>query len=445
MSFKFHVIFRCLLILLGSLVLSWVLLNRDWFFTPLVLIIIISGLVANLIYYVEKTSRNLAQFLLNVKQGGFTHSFKSGQEGQNKLNKVFNDVIEEFHRVSMERESHYLYLQTLNENLGVALISYDEEGKIDLLNPAAKNLLKRPILRHIDELKEIDDGFLSLVKSLQSGDRKVLKTIIDNQLIQLSIQCKLFKVQDKTFTLLLIQNINEELEQKEVEAWQRLVSVLTHEIMNSVTPIASLSDAFNKLLEKKKSFNNFSEEETQDLSDSLKTIERRSKGLMKFVNAYKDFAKNPDLNITQFELDELLQRIIKLFQPDLESAHIEIKYQKAEEGSTIAADYDLMEHVIINLIKNAIEALREKENAVLSIQLEKTNRQITLKIIDNGPGIAVEDMDKVFIPFYTTKKAGSGVGLSLARKIIKLHDGNLLVKSVPNQYTCFTIELDALK
>ncbi|MEQ8476879.1 ATP-binding protein [Fulvivirga sp.] len=445
MSFKFHVIFRCLLILLVSLVLSWVLINRDWFFTPLVLIIIISGLVANLIYYVEKTSRNLAQFLLNVKQGGFTHSFKSGQEGQNKLNKVFNDVIEEFHRVSMERESHYLYLQTLNENLGVALLSYDQDGKIDLLNPAAKNLLKRPILRHIDELKEIDHGLLQLVKSLQSGDRKVLKAIIDNQLIQLSIQCKLFKVQDKTFTLLLIQNINEELEQKEVEAWQRLVSVLTHEIMNSVTPIASLSDAFNKLLEKKKSFNNFSEEETQDLSDSLKTIERRSKGLMKFVNAYKDFAKNPDLNITQFELDELLQRIIKLFQPDLESAHIEIKYQKAEESSTIAADYDLMEHVIINLIKNAIEALREKENAVLSIQLVKTNRQITLKIIDNGPGIASDDMDKVFIPFYTTKKAGSGVGLSLARKIIKLHDGNLLVKSIPNQYTCFTIELEALK
>ncbi|MEQ8576108.1 MAG: hypothetical protein RIB63_18725, partial [Fulvivirga sp.] len=322
MSFKFHVIFRCLLILLASLVLSWVLLNRDWFFTPLVLIIIISGLVANLIYYVEKTSRNLAQFLLNVKQGGFTHSFKNDQEGQNKLNKVFNDVIEEFHRVSMERESHYLYLQTLNENLGVALISYDQEGKIDLLNPAAKNLLKRPILRHIDELKEIDDGLLALVRSLQSGDRKVLKTIIDNQLIQLSIQCKLFKVQDKTFTLLLIQNINEELEQKEVEAWQRLVSVLTHEIMNSVTPIASLSDAFNKLLERKKSFDNFSEEETQDLSDSLKTIERRSKGLMKFVNAYKDFAKNPDLNITQFELDELLQRIIKLFQPDIESAQI---------------------------------------------------------------------------------------------------------------------------
>ncbi|MTI41992.1 sensor histidine kinase [Fulvivirga lutimaris] len=445
MSFKFHVIFRCLLILLASLVLSWVLLNRDWFFTPLVLVLILSGLVANLIYYVEKTSRNLAQFLLNVKQGGFTHSFKNDQEGHNKLNKVFNDVIEEFHRVSMERESHYLYLQTLNENLGVALISYDEEGKIDLLNPAAKNLLKRPILRHIDELKEIDDGLLSMVKSLQSGDRKVLKTIIDNQLIQLSIQCKLFKVQDKTFTLLLIQNINEELEQKEVEAWQRLVSVLTHEIMNSVTPIASLSDAFNNLLERKKSFNNFSEEETQDLSESLKTIERRSKGLMKFVNAYKDFAKNPDLNITQFELNELLQRIIKLFQPDLESAQIEIKYQYAKEGSTIAADYDLMEHVIINLIKNAIEALRGKENAVLGIQLAKSNRQISLKIIDNGPGIAAEDMDKVFIPFYTTKKAGSGVGLSLARKIIKLHDGNLLVKSIPNQYTCFTIELEALK
>lgn len=445
MSFKFHVIFRCLLILLASLVLSWVLLNRDWFFTPLVLIIIMSGLVANLIYYVEKTSRNLAQFLLNVKQGGFTHSFKNDQEGQNKLNKVFNDVIEEFHRVSMERESHYLYLQTLNENLGVALISYDQEGKIDLLNPAARNLLKRPILKHIDELKEIDAGLLALIKSLQSGDRKVLKTIIDNQLIQLSIQCKLFKVQDKTFTLLLIQNINEELEQKEVEAWQRLVSVLTHEIMNSVTPIASLSDAFNKLLERKKSFNNFSEEETQDLSDSLKTIERRSKGLMKFVNAYKDFAKNPDLNITQFELDELLQRIIKLFQPDIESAQIELKYEKGKEGSMIAADYDLMEHVIINVIKNAIEALRGKEYAVLSIQLAKTNRQITLKIIDNGPGIACEDMDKVFIPFYTTKKAGSGVGLSLARKIIKLHDGNLLVKSIPNQYTCFTIELEALK
>lgn len=441
MSFKLNVFLRVLLILLACLVLAWVLANRDWFFTPLVIIIIIIAFTYGLIHYVEKTSRNLAQFLLNIKQSGYTDSFKNNSANKSKLNHVFNEVIQEFQRVSLEKESHYLYLQTINENLGVALISFDEKGKMDLLNPAAKKILKVAMLRDIDELASIDKHLLEVIKAMNSGDRKVVKSILDGQLIQLSIQSKTFKVLDKTFTLLFFQNINEELEQNEVESWQRLVSVLTHEIMNSVTPIASLSDAFNKLLEKKESLSNFSAEETIDLSESLKTIERRSKGLMKFVTAYKDFAKNPDLNISDLNLNELVKRVLKLFQKDIESENIELKTELSSETVMVSADYDLMEHVVINMIKNAIEALKESEKRILSIIITKSDRQAHLKIIDNGPGISATALDKIFVPFYTTKKQGSGVGLSLARKIIKMHNGNLLVKSIPNEYTCFTLEI----
>ncbi|QSE97992.1 sensor histidine kinase [Fulvivirga lutea] len=437
-NYRFNIIVRVLFLLLFSILLAWVLVNKEWFFTPLVLSILIVSIVISLIYYVEKTSRNLSLFLLNIKQGGFSNTFKNRNDATHSLYKVFDDVIDEFHKVTIEKESHYQYLQTLNENIGVGLISYDNHGKVDLYNRAAKLLLKKPSLISINDLNKIDSDLHKAIEELKSGERKIIKTIIDHELIELSVLSKKFIVQEKEFTLLILQNIHAELEQKELEAWQKLISVLTHEIMNSVTPIASLSEALNKELEET-SIHKMSKEDIDDFKISLSTIELRSKGLMRFVNAYKEFTKSPELNISEFDLANTLERITKLLENDFESRNIQFAL-KCEKNLLIKADSELLEQVIINLLKNAIEAVEHTNEPSISVKASKKQTQTEIIISDNGSGISKEQLDKIFVPFFTTKKKGSGIGLSFAKKVMRLHNGGIKFYSNTNDGTSFTLK-----
>ncbi len=435
-NFKLNIVLRTLIILGLSLLFSWVLTNRHWFFTPLVIGIILISVVWNLIYYVQKTSRNLSLFLLNIKQGGFMSSFKEKNDPNQGLYKVFDDVIHEFQHVTMEKEAHYLYLQTLNENIGVGLLSFDENGKIDLYNPSAKGLLKKPNLQRIDQLKEIDQSFEKL-SALESGQRQIIKAVIDGELLELSVISKKFRVKEQLFTLLIFQNINAELEQKEVEAWQKLISVLTHEIMNSVTPISSLSGALNQQLGGI-DLSTLDEEDQDDIKKSLSTIESRSKGLMTFVNAYKEFTKSPDLNYSEFSLHEVFNDQLLLLKEDLKNNNIKVDIS-VEPTFICRADRDLLDQVIINLLKNAIQSLNHESNGMIKISARKNVQRNSIEISDNGPGIPPEMLDKIFVPFFTTKKKGTGVGLSFARKVMRLHNGQIKVYSKQGEGTTFNL------
>lgn len=439
-NFRLNIIVRVFLIVAVVLALAWVVTNSSWFFTPLVLFIVLLLLIGNLIYYVERTNRNLSQFLLSIKQGGFTNLFKDRTHGGThaELNEVFNEVLLQFQKVTLEKESHYQYLQTLNENLGVSLISYDQDGKVELMNPAAKKLLKKPYLKNIADLESINKDIFLTVRNLVSEEKRVIKTVLNNELIQLSVQVKDFKTQQTQFRLVLLHNIHHELEEKEVEAWQKLISVLTHEIMNSVTPIASLSTAMNEQLQQH-GFR-LNEDDMEDLKVSLATIENRSKGLMRFVNAYKDFTRQPNLSITELDINILVDRVLNLLAPDLEKHAINVDYRR-NSGKTIRkGDKELIEQVIINILKNAIEALKDHQEPQITISLEKIGRMIRLTIADNGPGIEREVLDRIFVPFFTTKKKGTGVGLSFARQIMRLHNGSLSVQTTPGQGASFVLE-----
>lgn len=438
-NFRVNVIFRILLISALLLLLTWVLSNKPWFFTPLVIGIVLTILIFNLIAYVERTNRNIVQFLASIKQGGFTNLFKGKSSGGTHaaLNEAFNEVMLQFQQLAQEKESHYQYLQTLNENIGVSLISYNSEGKIELMNPAAKILLQKPFINKIDDLALINQQLHGVITSLDSEEKRVIKTVIHGDVLQLSVQVKDFIAQEKQYRLVLIQNIHHELEEKEVEAWQKLMSVLTHEIMNSVTPIASLSTAINQQLNLS---DTMGAEDFDDLKISLETIENRSKGLMRFVNAYKEFSKTPELSIAEVDLKLLIERILQLLSPDLTKADISVKidFNRLEKATKI--DEELIEQVVINLLKNSIEALESTVNGKITIVGEIVRRTTMLKISDNGAGIAPENLDKIFIPFFTTKKKGTGVGLSFARKVMRLHNGNIRVHSKMGEGTSFILE-----
>lgn len=438
-NFRFNVITRVVLIMVLAVSLATVLVKTQWFFTPLVIGILIILLTANLVYYVEKTNKDLTQFLLSIKQGGFTNVFKGKQRGVSYagLSGAFNEVIHEFQRISIEKESQYQYLQALNENVGVSIISYDDStGKIEFMNPAAKSLLLKPNLRKIEDIGLIDQRLLEVIQHLHSGERQVTKVVINNEMVQLSVQIKDFVLQQKHFRLALLQNINSELEQKEVEAWQKLISVLTHEIMNSVTPIVSLSTAVNQMITDE---DELSDEDKEDMHLSLQTIENRSKGLLRFVNAYKDFSKTPELKPTEFDLFSMIDRITHLLKPDLNKAVIELELNLKGSELLVKADRELIEQIIINLLKNAIEVLGS--GGKISITAKRSiHQKVKLVVEDNGPGIAPETLEKIFIPFFTTKDKGTGIGLSFARQIMKLHQGSISVSSEQGVGTRFELQ-----
>lgn len=438
-NFRFNVIIRVLLISVLVWVLVIVITNTLWFFTPLVIGILLLLLTLNLIYYVEKTNKDLTQFLLSIKQGGFTNVFQGNKKGVSfsGLSGAFNDVIREFQRISIEKESQYQYLQTLNENIGVSIISYEKSsGKIEFLNPAAKSLLLKPNLRSIEDIGQIDQHLLGVIKKLNSGERQVIKVVIGGQIVQLSVQLKDFVLQQQHFRLVLLQNINSELEQKEVEAWQKLISVLTHEIMNSVTPIVSLSTAVNQMLTNEEEL---TAEDREDMHLSLQTIENRSNGLLRFVNAYKDFSKTPELTPTEFDLFELIDRITHLLRPDLDRAKIDLTLDMKGKELIVKADRELIEQILINLLKNAIEVLDAGGNITIGAR-RGVFQKIKLTVEDNGPGMDEETLEKIFIPFYTTKKKGTGIGLSFARQVMKLHGGSIAVASSSGEGTRFELE-----
>ena len=441
-NFRLNIIIRVLLIMVLSLVLAFVLIKTEWLFTPIVIGILLISMATSLTWYVEKTNSDLTQFLLSIKQGSFTNIFKGTGKGSNQaqLSQAFNAVIEEFQKISIEKESQYQYLRTLNENIGISIISYTGDGEIELINPAAKNLLKKPYLKNIKDIEAIDPALHKAIVTLHSGERQVIKAYIKDEIIQLSLHVKDFILQNKSFRLVLLQNIHIELEQKEVEAWQKLISVLTHEIMNSVTPIVSLSSAINQMLHNE-DLSKLPADDQEDIIASLQTIENRSKGLLKFVNAYKDFSKTPELKITDVNIVSMIERLTSLLKPDLEKSNIRLVMDIKASELKVKADHELLEQVLINLIKNAIEALDGAENGEISIAVRRAGaKKIAMTIEDNGPGMSKETIDRIFTPFYTTKKKGTGIGLSFARQIMKLHNGSITVQSELKKGTVFHLE-----
>lgn len=433
--------------LFGMLCLeAWVILEAEWVATAMILGALILFQTFDLIRYVSKTNRDLSNFLESIRHHDFTAGFSSGDRGSSfeALKDSFNGIIHEFRRLEAEKESHYHYLQTVIEHIGVALICFESGGEVMLMNKAAKELLAKPYMKKIGALEKVDEKLLSVVKKLNSGERELIKLLVQGELRQVAIQATEFKLMDVSYKLLSLQDIRSELDNREVEAWQKLIRVLTHEIMNSVTPVSTLSGVLGGILSDEnkavRSPENINQEDLDDLHTGLASIESRSRGLLKFVSAYRSLLKIPKPVFREVTVADMLQRIKTLLQPDLAARDIQINLLLPREELLIQADSGLVEQVLINLIKNAMEALVEQENALIEISASRRKEhEVVIQIRDNGPGIEEEFVEQIFVPFFTTKKEGSGIGLSLSRQIMHLHKGALTMQTARGEGTVFTL------
>ena len=439
-------LFIRVILLFATLFLFVYLLGYDnRYVSPIVIGIIILFQLYDLFRFVENTNRKLTRFLESIKYSDFSSGFAYDNNlGKTfrELNRAFNEVLEAFRQARAEKEENLSYLNTVVQHIGTGLISFDPEGKIGLINTSAKRFLQTPQIHNLIELKPVNPELYKKLNEITPGNKDLLRKSND---LSLAIHATEIRLRGQAFKLVALQNIQTELQQKEIEAWQNLTRVLRHEIMNSITPIASLTETLSQILRedivKKNGDYVLNNESVEDLGDGLTTIENRSKGLIRFVDAYRDYTSIPKPKFEKVKISKMFNHIDHLLNVELHSLGIEFSHSLVPENLEITADKELIEMVLINLIKNAKEALLEEGEGNIELRGRLNNdHRLIIEVKDNGPGIIEEAIDRIFIPFYSTKKEGSGIGLALSRQIMQLHGGSLTVKSEPDVFTIFTLQ-----
>jgi nitrogen fixation/metabolism regulation signal transduction histidine kinase len=363
----------------------------------------------------------------------------------NELNKAFNEVMQDFQKVRAEKEESFHYLQTIVQNIDVSVIAYSADGNIELINKTAKKLFQMASLRNIKALEPLSAELVQILLSIKPGENKLVKVQYEDDFLQLAIYGSTIKVKDKLIYLVTIKDIQNVLEEQETEAWQKLIRVLTHEIMNSITPIASLSSTLDLMLKGMVEENSgdvlkIDKESAGEIQEALQTISKRSTGLLHFVNTYRNLTRIPKPDFKLCSVKELFENIEKLMDDEIGKCGIEFIVKVDPESLEFTADDKLIEQVLINLLKNAMHALNGQISPKIQLlgYMNKRGR-ITIQVIDNGQGILKDVLDKIFIPFFTTKPSGSGIGLSLSKQILRLHNATITAHSEPGVETVFTM------
>lgn len=405
------------------------------FFLGLFILMILLALFS----YLNRANKSTKNFLLAILNNDFTIKYNSDGQGKSfdELYDSFNLVNEKFIESSQFEASQYQYIVTLINQLQIGVLAYDERERIHLSNESFNLLLGHKELINLESIKTDNEALYDQLRDIKNGENIIFKTTLNGQARKLSMSATSFKLRQKSYKLISLQDIHTELDQHEMEAWQKLIRVLTHEIMNSVAPITSLSSTLKNMVQN----NELNASKINTLQEGLDAIEARSQGLMNFTQSYRALTRVPLPNIREVDSKTFLQRIDSLFRPTLANTAIDWSLSSGQEHQALLIDPDLMEQVIINLLKNAKEAVSPKEGKIsLSLKNTEEQGQVELIINDNGPGIPDEITEKVFIPFYTTKTDGSGIGLSLARQIVQLHKGELNFQS-SDTGTSFYIKL----
>mgnify|MGYP006291305365 CR=1 FL=1 len=445
-KFRYIVIFRVVLLFL-TLLLVFVLAYSEKYRLSMILVGALAALqVILLIRYVERTNRKLTQFLQAIRHADFSSSFSDPGLGKTfeNLNKEFNRVIEEFRKYRAEKEEHFNYLQTVVQHVSIGIIAFRKDGKVDIFNNAIKRLLKIKNLRYMQDLKKVKDDLPETLLKLKAGDSTVLKVFVEEELLQIAVNATEFRLRGEDYVLISFQNITAELDEKEIESWQKLIRVLTHEITNSITPITSLASTIKDMLfvseNGKTLLQELEEEDVESIEGAIDTIQGRSQGLLNFVEIYRNLTRIPKPNFRYFRVSETFERSIQLLKPKIDQQGITCETRVFPPDMMITADPDLVDQVVINLILNAMDAVKETEDPKISILASlNSNNRVVIDFKDNGSGIKPDIMDKIFMPFFTSKKHGSGIGLSLSRQIMHLHKGSITVKSKLGEGTIFTL------
>jgi len=446
-NLKIQTIVRVVAIALTLLLMFHLSYSGAFGLTVILIFILVIVQVASLIRYLNKTNEEIHDFFEAIKNNDFSDPYEQKEKGSYNeyLRDQFSFVVSKLKKSKLARDERYQYLTTIVQHAGIGLITFNDKGNVQIMNIAAKRLLKVENIKNIYALREISPTLVDIFEMLRTGGSDLIRLDLGGDIRQLSIYAIELSLGSEHFKLISLQNIQSELEQNEMEAWQKLVRVLTHEIMNSVTPISSLantveSDIINRLDQSEEKCE-IDKEDLEDIHLALQTIQRRSDGLIRFVSDFRSLTHTPQPKLELVSISKLFDQISLLMHKDLEENKVGFTVEVDPKNIAANIDPELIQQVLINLIKNAIQALEERENKIIEVRaFQDDKNRVIIMVKDNGSGIDEEAQSKIFIPFFTTKKKGSGIGLSLSRQIMRQHKGSINVKSVVNEGTEFILK-----
>lgn len=440
-----NIIFRVILIVLFSIVLSYFLVvDRSLRFSIICLLTLVF-LTINLISYLNSTNKKIRFFFDSVRNDDSNLSFPAETKNTalRELYQSMNRVNHQIQQLKIENRQQEQYFRTLLEHLAAGIITYNDKGFILHANSSAKKLLSIEVLTHLQQIERKDHKLFEIINSIKPFERKLVAVTAEAGEIQLSLKATSFKTNENELVILSIQDIKNELDEKEIESWMKLIRVLMHEIMNSITPITSLSESLSNIYSS--GGNPILPEQINVKTiattlQGLNVIKEQGKGLMSFVESYRKLTRVPEPEKKLFKVADLMNRVQILYNSLEKSDKTNLSVSLANPDLEIFADQNLISQVLINLLKNALEANESNFSGMIRIVAsEGYNNHPDICVIDNGPGISEENIDEIFVPFFTTRQNGSGIGLSISRQIMKAHGGNLKVRSVPDKETVFCL------
>jgi len=441
-NFYLQLIARVIFQALTCIVLGFSWVNESYMgFVFLLFLLVVQ--VLSLINFINSTNRKIAYFFDAIKNEDFTLRFpervtiKSFKELNQSLNRV-NGLIQEVHLQLQIRENYY---QEILKQADIGIMTFNEKGHILFSNPTLERLFNYTPLNHVKQLKQIDTGLYEIFQPFESFDRKLFQLTNEREQRQLALKCTPM-VMDKTPLLLVVaQDIHLELDEKETDSWVKLIRVLTHEIMNTITPITSISDSILKHLktEVSEASNAIDSDKLTSSIRGLKVIREQGSDLMEFVQSYRSFLNVPKPDKALVPAHKLFEKARVLTSKEANET-TKISWSIKPNGLDLFVDEKQITQVLINLVKNAAHSLEESENGHIHVTASHDgNDRKYIEVKDNGPGIPEELIEEIFVPFFTTKDKGTGIGLSLSKQIMQRHGGSLKLHSIPNKETTFTL------
>jgi two-component system nitrogen regulation sensor histidine kinase NtrY len=439
---------RLILIFMAMLALTLVIGQQARLFSVLGVSLILLFLIVELFHSIARTNQIVASLLESIRFGDFNKTIrdKAAGLGFEGLADSAQQIIQAIASARIEKETQYQYLQTILEHIHTAVITLDENHEPELINPLALNILglyntRRPGWAEIEKIAPL---FARSVDSMGESGRQMIRLKNTPTGKQLLVLVNTVKIGGSAVKIITFQDIEPEIERKEMESWQTISRIMAHEIMNSLTPLSSLTETGVMLLEKggkPMDISELSQKTVDNLHTALKTISDRNRALTAFIESYRELSRLPLPNKQEVHLAGMLDELRGLYEVTCNQKGITCSIHQGPENLLIMADDAQLKQVLINLIKNAIEAMDKVPDPAIGIYVKRILHQVSIEIYNSGPAIAPDILEKIFVPFYSTKPEGSGIGLSLSRQIISNHGGQIVVESEEGKGTTFKVLL----